>query len=113
MAEAVRQQMEALNSEYNKLNERIWKKRYSLTAVGVLPTEILGEVFEQAVFETEKKHDMAAMRLVQPLLPIKSRLLILVSGKGYLTSVRLGERLYIARHGLGQLSRFDYLVLER
>lgn len=45
----LKRQLDALQSEYNALSKTISQKRYALTPIGVLPPEVMGEMFAYAV----------------------------------------------------------------
>lgn len=45
----LKRQLDALQSEYNALMKRISQKKYALTPIGVLPPEVMGEMFVYAV----------------------------------------------------------------
>ncbi|KAG8887637.1 hypothetical protein FRB98_009252 [Tulasnella sp. 332] len=63
-AASLKQQLQALQSEYNALSRDISQKRYSLTHIGVLPPEVMGEMFVYAVGSDE----LAALSLSQVCL---------------------------------------------
>lgn len=52
-SEALRLKLHELQVEFDTLNRVITQKQYALSDVGVLPPELLGEVFEYAVCDNE------------------------------------------------------------
>ncbi|KAG9033205.1 hypothetical protein FRB95_000460 [Tulasnella sp. JGI-2019a] len=67
-AASLKLQLQALQSEYNALSRDISQKRYSLTSIGVLPMEVMGEMFVYAV----GSNDLAALSLSQVCLAWRS-----------------------------------------
>lgn len=56
-AAELRTKLDALRGEYDALYNSINSKRYSLAPVGVLPPELMGEIFEQVVVG----HELASL----------------------------------------------------
>ncbi|KAG8973588.1 hypothetical protein FRC05_008657 [Tulasnella sp. 425] len=52
-AAILKAQLDALQKEYDAISRDIWQKKYSLAAVGMLPPEVMGEVFEFVTADNE------------------------------------------------------------
>ncbi|KAG8900460.1 hypothetical protein FRB99_006029 [Tulasnella sp. 403] len=61
-AAKLKSQLDSLQEEYEQVSRRIWQNRYCLAAVGVLPPEIMGEVFTYVASDNET----AALLLTRP-----------------------------------------------
>ncbi|KAG9016602.1 hypothetical protein FRB90_002841 [Tulasnella sp. 427] len=52
-AAELKAQLDVLQREYDAVSRDIWQKKYSLAAVGMLPPEVMGEVFEFVAADNE------------------------------------------------------------